>query len=218
MTPQQVIAGFQSGFEGGLSVHPSDNGNWYDQGRYMAGQAQMRGCGALVGSMRGCTAYALINYRRRKGWSIDRAVKVARADMAAIDAATAIDIGYELYFVAPGFDKLVWNRVTASILDKAWGSGAKRATIMLQDMIGATVDGKLGPATAARYAAFIAKHGEEEAAALWADERLQFDHQLAVNDGPNDPDSMFINGWNNRTRSFLPGTPWWKSFGTERAA
>jgi hypothetical protein len=212
LTPKQVIAGFQAGFEGGLSVHPSDNGNWYDQGRYMAGQAQKRGLGSLVGSMRGVTAYALINYRLRKGVPLEKAVKVTRADMAAITAAAAIDIGYELYFVAPGFDKLVWNRVTASILDKAWGSGAKRAIIMTQDMIGATVDGKLGPKSVLAYAAFIAKHGEEEAAALWADQRLQFDHQLAVNDGPEDPDAAFVNGWNNRTRSFLPGTPWWRTF------
>lgn len=212
MTPQQVIAGFQSGFEGGLSVHPADDGNWYDQGRYMAGLPQKRTLGSLVGSMRGCTAYALINYRRRKGMPIEQAVKVTRTDMAVIDAPTAIDIGYELYFVAPGFDKLLWNRVTASILDKAWGSGAKRAIIMMQIMIGATADAQIGPGTVAAYTAFIAKHGEEESAALWADQRLQFDHQLATNDGPDDPDAMFLNGWNNRTRSFLPGTPWWSAF------
>lgn len=212
MTPKQVIASFQAGFEGGLSLHPSDNGNWYDQGRYMAGKPQVRGQGQLVGSNRGVTAYALINYRLRTGWTLDRAVKVTQADMSAIDAATAIDIGYQLYYVAPGFDKLVWNHVTASVLDKAWGSGAKRAIIMLQDMLGVPVDGNLGPKTAQAYADAIAKHGEEELAAQWADIRLQFDHQLATNDGPNDPDAAFLNGWNNRTRSFLPGTPWWRQF------
>jgi lysozyme family protein len=213
MSPKDFIAGFIGTHEGGLSTHPADNGNWYDPSRYLAQDPQRRGMGVNVGSKCGVTAYALVRYRVRKGMPRDRALRVSLADMAAIDLATAIEIGIELYFKEPGFDSLPWNHVTAAILDKAWGSGPGTAIDMLQVMIGASTVGGIGPDTRAKYTAFLARHGEETAAHLWCDQRIAFDTHLATNQGPNDPDKAFINGWNNRSRSFLPGTPWWRNFG-----
>lgn len=212
MTPAKFIAGFIGAHEGELSTHPADNGNWYDPARYRAGKPQRRGLGINVGSKFGVTAYALVRYRIRKGMPLASALIVTRADMAALDFPTAVDIGLELYFREPGFDTLPWNPVTASVVDKGWGSGPGTAIDMLQEVIGASTAGGIGPETRAKYAAFLARNGEEVAAHLWCDKRIAFDTRLATNEGPADPDKAFINGWNNRSRSFLPGTPWWRSF------
>jgi lysozyme family protein len=212
MKVQDFIDGFIRAHEGELSTHAADNGNWYDPSRYLASKPQRRSLGVDVGSKFGVTAYALVRYRVRKGMPLDRALRVSLADMAAIDLATAIDIGIELYFKEPGFDTLPWNPVTAAIVDKGWGSGPGTAIDMLQEMVGASTAGGIGPETRAKYAAFLAKNGIELAAHLWCDKRIAKDTYFATNEGPNDPDKIYINGWNNRSRSFLPGTPWWRSF------
>ena len=208
---RDVIAGFIGTHEGGLSLHPSDNGNWYLAARYAAGDPQARGEGELVGSKFGVTAYALVRYRLAFGMARPSALTVARADMAALTLVTAVTIGVELYLHQPRLDQLAWNRVTASVLDKAWGSGPGRAIRMLQELIDVPADGEIGPRTIKAYAAWIAAHGEEHAAFLWGDKRIAFDQSLVS--GPADPDRAFIAGWNNRTRSFLPNTVWWSRAG-----
>ena len=204
VTPEAFIAGYIDVHEGGLSMDPQDDGNWFDPGRYAAGQPQRRGLGTLVGSKFGVTAYALA---RARGLT-----HIGPLDMSELTRGEAISIGLKLYFDQPGFGRLPWNRVTASIVDKGWGSGPVQAIRMLQRMLGVTANGKIGAATIGAYRSFLEKHGEEDSAHLWADERIAFDQSLTVNDGPNDPDKRFINGWNNRTRSFLPGTAWWEAW------
>lgn len=201
LTPSRFIRGYIQAHEGGLSLNPADNGNWYDPARYAARQPQRRNMGKLVGSKFGVTAYALASYSGK--------TNITAADIAAITLELAVTIGMELFFHRPGFDRLVWNRVTASIVDKGWGSGPGTAARLMQRMIGATQDGSIGPKTQAAFAAFITLRGEEGAAKAWADVREAYDKGLATDEGPNDPDLQFLNGWNNRTASFLPGTPWW---------
>lgn len=215
MTPKAFIAGFIGDHEGALSVHVEDNGNWFDPARYRNRPVlpQRRGMGVNVGSKFGVTAYALADYRVAKGMPLDQALNITRETMAGLDFDTAVDVGMVLFYAGPGFDQLVWNRVTMSIMDKGWGSGPGTAVRMMQRMIGANADGKIGPNTARAYAAFIAQHAEEGAAHLWADVRIAFDQVLATNEGEDDPDRKFIGGWNNRTRSFLPGTEWWRQAG-----
>ncbi|HYD12743.1 MAG TPA: glycosyl hydrolase 108 family protein [Allosphingosinicella sp.] len=215
LTPKGLFAGFIAAHEGGLSVHPNDNGNWYDPARYREQLPQRRGLGTLVGSKYGVTAYALIAYRLRKDMPLAEALRVTGETMAALDLDTAIDIGVELFYRQPGFEKLAWNRVTMSIVDKGWGSGPVTAIDMLQELIGASTVGGIGPETTGKYATFLGQHGEEGAARLWADKRKAFDLHVATNQGPSDPDRVFLNGWNNRTDSFLPGTPWWRQAGGE---
>ena len=189
MTPQVFIAGYIGDHEGVLSMRPSDNGNW---------TGGHRGVGVLVGSKFGVTAGALATYRGVSPRTI------TAADIANLDKVTAVDIGVKLYFLHPGFDKLPWNRVTASIVDKGWGSGTGRAIQLLQRLIGVTQDGVLGPNTITTYTQYLAAHGEEVAAQNWAKVRIAFDESLGQPE--------YIHGWNNRTNSFLPGTPWWKSW------
>ena len=211
--PRDIIADFIGVHEGALSVRTADNGNWYDAARYRAGKPQARGQGVLVGSKFGVTAYALVAFRERQGTRPAQAQAVRRADIEAITLAKAIEIGVELYFRAPGFDRLVWNRVTASILDKAWGSGPGRAIKLLRPLLGLPAAGTIDDALVAAYAAWIARVGEETAAHLWCDARIAFDRGLGSNEGADDPDRIFVAGWNNRSRSFLPGSPWWRKAG-----
>lgn len=185
MTPRDFIAGFIGTHEGGLSMDPADNGN------YTGGK---RGVGALVGSKYGVTAAALAAYRGVPASSI------TKAQMAALSLDEAVAIGLKNYYQAPGFDRLPWNRVTASIVDKGWGSGPVQAVKLMQGMIGVKADGKIGPQTIAAYTDWL----EADQAEAWARVRIAFDTSL------NQP--RFLKGWNNRTNSFLPGTAWWKAW------
>ena len=204
MTPRTFMAGTIKTHEGGLSMNANDNGNWFDKARYKAGLGQKRGAGTLVGSKYGVTAYALASFTNDND--------ILPWEMAALTFDTAVDIAEQIYVKAPRFNLLIPSRVTLSIIDKGWGSGPGQATKLLQRLLGMkNVDGKMGPATAAAYEAWHARVGEEEAARLWAAERIKFDTMLATNDGPKDPDRIFLKGWNNRSNSFLPGTPWWKA-------
>jgi lysozyme family protein len=202
-TIRQFIEGFIRQHEGGLSLHPADNGNWFDPSRFAGGLPQKRNLGVLVGSKYGVTAYPLALHRKIKN--------VTRQMMADLTLAEAVDIGVSIYYDKPGFSRLPWDRVTASIVDKGWGSGPSQSIKLMQRMIGVAADGIIGPATVRAYNAWRASLTEEKAAEHWAAVRRRFDLSLTTNNGPNDPDKKFIRGWNNRTDSFLPGTAWWKA-------
>lgn len=197
ITPREFVGGFIRTHEGGLSMRPEDNGNW-------TGGA--RGVGRLVGSKFGVTAATLAKYR---GVPLS---SITRAAMAALTIEEAINIGVALYYVAPGFDRLPWDRAAAAIFDFAWGAGPARATILLQQLVGARADGRLGPATAAAYRAWRARLSEDDAARAWGKVRDSFYERIATNDGPDDPDRIFLKGWKNRTASFLPGMSWWSAW------
>jgi len=189
-TIEDFIGGFIDAHEGGLSMDPVDNGNW---------TGGKKGVGKLVGSKYGVTAGAVAAYRGVPTSSI------TAQDIANLTRDEAVNIGVKLYYEQPGFAKLPFNRVTLSIVDKGWGSGPVQAIKLLQRLIGVSDDGKIGPQTVAAYKAWLDRTGEEAAARKWADVRIAFDTSL------NQP--RFINGWNNRTRSFLPGTAWWEAWG-----
>ena len=202
-TPAQFIEGFIKAHEGGLSLHPADNGNWFDSKRLAANLPQRRGMGALVGSKYGITAYALCSYRRVRS--------VTKADITGITMAEAIAIGVRNYYDIPDFDLLPWDRCIASVVDMGWGAGPNTAAKLLQRMIGTDDDGDIGPATLKAYKIFRLKNNEEQAARAFGAQRNAYYQHLATNEGPNDPDKKFLNGWQNRTASFLPGTSWWKA-------
>lgn len=202
MTPRTFMAGAIKTHEGGLSMRPEDNGNWFDPQRYKHGLAQKRGMGKLVGSKYGVTAYALAQYTDDDN--------IEAWEMAAMTFDTAVNIAEHIYVKAPRLNLLLPSRVTLSIIDKGWGSGPIQAIKLIQRLIGAGDDGKIGNETIKKYEAWHVKLGEEEAARRWAKQRIAFDTMLATNEGPKDPDRIFLKGWNNRTNSFLPGTSWWK--------
>lgn len=189
-TIEEFIGGYIDAHEGGLSLDPDDNGNW----------TGMKKCkGSLVGSKFGVTSAALAGYR---GVPVS---SITRQDISNLSRKEAIDIGVALYYHKPKFDRLLFNRVTLSVIDKGWGSGPVWGIKLLQRMIGVPDDGKIGPQTIKTYEKFLSSVGEEEAARRFADRRIAFDTSLNQR--------KYINGWNNRTRSFLPGTKWWSEWG-----
>lgn len=199
MTPEQVIADYIRAWEGGLSLDPSDNGNWTG-GR--------RGAGTLVGSKFGVTAAALAKHRNVSP------IAITKQAMALLSIDEAAAIGRKGYYDANKLSRLKWNRVTASVLDFGWGAGPVRAVEKLQALIGVTADGDIGPKTIAAYDGWIAKLGEVEAAKRWGGVRDRYYQAVASNEGPNDPDARFLRGWKNRTAYFLPGHAqrWWERF------
>lgn len=184
LTVAEFIRGYIETHEGGLSIDPDDAGNWYR--------------GKLVGSKFGVTGAALAAYRRTPD--------ITAADMKALSLDEAVKIGVKLYYDEPDFDLLPWDKVTASVLDMAWGAGPGQAIKLMQRMIGAADDGKLGRFTAQAYAEFVKHHGIEETARRWGTVRNAFyDNIIAV----RPTNAKYRNGWRNRTASFLPDTKWW---------
>lgn len=200
MTPRAFASDFILRWEDGGSADPAqthsldpvDNGNW-------TGGAS--GLGKLVGSNHGVTAAALATHRGVPVASITREV------MRALTLDEAADIALALYYRGPGLDRMPWNRITMSVFDMGWGAGPATATKLLQRMIGCADDGQVGPGTAAALARFVEKHGEPMAAQAYADARLGFYDRIIAKRPSN---RRYRNGWSDRTRHYLPASPWWR--------
>ena len=202
MTPRAFASDFIFHWEDGgshdpartHSLDPVDNGNW-SGGR--------QGLGKLVGSNHGVTAAALAAHRNVS------VAAITREAMHALTLDEAADIALALYFHAPRLDLLAWNRVTMSVVDMAWGAGPGQAVKLLQRLIGCADDGQCGPGTAAAYAAWIERHGETDAAELYANARIAFYDRIIAARPAN---ARYRNGWRNRTNYYLPNRPdgWWK--------
>ena len=189
MTPQGAIRNYIKTHEGGLSLDKADSGNWHH--------------GVLVGSKYGVTGDVLAHYRGVPA--------VTAAQMAALTVDEAVNIGLKLFYEGPHLNLLAWNSISASVLDMAWGAGPVQAIKLLQRCAGTLVDGQCGPGTAAAFAAWIGRVGEEAAARAYADARNAFYAQICAVHPAN---AKFLNGWRNRSNSFLPGTAWWAQFGS----
>jgi len=182
MTPIEFITDYIKRWEGGLSLDRADTGNFVN--------------GILIGSKYGVTAPALAKHR---GVS---AASITAAQMAALTIEEAAAIGKALYYDAPGFAKLPWNRVTMSIVDFGWGAGPVQAIKLMQRMVGAADDGVIGPRTVAAYATWL----EADKAAAWAARRDIFYDQIIARTPSN---AKFEKGWKSRTAYFLPSSEWW---------
>jgi lysozyme family protein len=182
----KTIADFIGGF---IDAH--DSGNW---------TSGTIGVGNLVGSKYGVTAAALAEYRGVT------AASITAPAMAALTRDEAVNVGVKLFYQKPGFDKLVMNRVTLSIIDFGWGAHPRQATKEIQRLIGVADDGVSGPATAAAYAAWITRLGEEAAAKTWGAARNAY-YDLIITRKP--VKAKYRKGWRNRTAHFLPGGAWW---------
>lgn len=188
MTPIEFITDYIRRWEGGLSLDRDDTGNWVN--------------GRLIGSKYGVTAPALARHRGRA------AASITAQQMADLTLAEAAQIGKVLYYDAPRFDLLPWNRVTASIVDFGWGAGPAQSIKLLQRMLDVADDGRMGPNTAAAYKALLDVQGEVFVAGAWWTIRDTF-YELII--GKNPANTKFEKGWDNRSRYFTPGDRegWW---------
>lgn len=134
---------------------------------------------------------------------LERAVTVD--DVRAMDIQTAKDI-YELrYYRMPKIDRLP-EGIQHFVFDCAVNHGPRRAVKFVQQVCNDAgfgpleTDGLMGPKTKAQ------AHGCYEDLGLWmlvalVDERQLFYANIVAN---NPSQSVFIKGWFNRARSFLP--------------
>ncbi len=178
--------------EGVLSMRKSDGGN------YQGGKV---GAGKLIGSQYGVTPPALGLYIGRDPYTL------TNADMRAITRELAVQIGVKNYYDVPNLDLLPWSPVIASAADKCWGSGTKWGVRLLQraqGLKGDDEDGIVGGTTIRSHREWIARVGIEAAALAFAQVRRRFDASL--------PTYHLNPGWDVRTDSFLPGTPFWRAF------
>lgn len=199
-TVDQFIATYIPRWEGApghyLSVDPNDAGNWSSGTKHV---------GELIGSNYGVTYKTLKAYRGRE---------VTAADMAALTLQEACAIAKALFYTGPHLDRLVWNRVTASVLDFCWGAGPGSGIKLLQDMLDVTQDGVIGVggATARAFSAMIEVRGETFTAGAWWALREHYYEDLCCR---RPSDSVYLKGWDNRSAWFVPGQieGWWDKAG-----
>lgn len=185
-TARQFIQHTIMAHEGGLSLDRDDTGNWYK--------------GRLIGSKFGVTGAALAQYRGHE---------ISAQDMAALTEDEAVSIAFSAYYDRPQIDLLVWNPVTASILDMGYNAGPGMTAKLVQRMIGVADDGKIGNYTATAYRQFVDDHGIENAAREWTAQRVGYYDQI-IRIRPTN--KKYRKGWRARADSFLPNSSWWNWF------
>lgn len=126
-------------------------------------------------------------------------------DVKALDVKTAKDI-YELrYYRMPKIDKLP-DTIQQFVFDCAVNHGPRRAIKFVQEVCNdagygpLVVDGLMGPKTKAQANACSEELGIWMLVAL-VEERQIFYTNIVAN---NPSQSVFLEGWLNRARSFLP--------------
>lgn len=127
-------------------------------------------------------------------WGITE--RVARAngytgEMRAMPRQTAIDIYRKVYWQAPKIDQLP-PAIAFQVLDAAINHGISRAIKWLQEMVGTSADGVLGPQTLGRVDAHVWSGTETEMCMIFLATRLQFYTDIGGWD-------TFGRGWARRT-------------------
>lgn len=198
MTVDQFVADYIRRWEGGMSRHPNDAGNW------STGQ---KGVGVLLGSNYGVTGRTLAAYRGV------RVETLTMADIERLPFAEACAIAKKLFYSDVRLDRLAWSRVTASLLDFGWGAGPVAAIKRMQDLLDCATDGVIGRGgeTATAFAKRLAR-GEEFLAGAWWAMREEYYEDLVLR---RPSDAMYLKGWDNRSDYFTPGHAegWWVRFG-----
>lgn len=120
------------------------------------------------------------------------------ADVQGLTRAEAVAI-YMAQYIRP-FDRLV-EPLRINVIDMAVNAGVRRATFLLQKMVGVTVDGWIGPTT---IAAVNNLEGLDRWNTIYVGFRLAWYEDLIVADPVN---IKWRNGWRFRALSFLPLAP-----------
>ena len=113
--------------EGGFQNDPDDTGNY-------AGPN-------LVGTNYGITPQALATFKQVP------VEEITEDDIKGLSKEDAIEIYAQDYYYRPGYDKIENDDLKENVVDMAVNAGAPQATKLLQRIVGADVDGILGPQT-----------------------------------------------------------------------
>jgi len=204
MTPEAFADDFIFRWEDGKSNDPAKTHSMRrnDRGNWTGGAI---GAGKLIGSNHGVTPVALAAYRRV---SVD---EISVAVMHALTRPEAARIAIANYLRSPGFDRLDWSPLIASVFDFGWGAGPGTSARKLQGLVGVNPDGAIGMLTDGATDKYVAKHGIEETCRRFAAVRLAY-YEAVIEAHPEQAENR--NGWRNRTNYFLSGDPegWWKRF------
>lgn len=172
--------------EGGYQCNEKDPGNWFQ--------------GKLVGTNFGMTPATLARHRL--------AGPITAEVMKNITIETAVKIAYADYFAGPHLTELPWTPWVEAIFDFGLNAGPKRAISVMQDMVGTTPDGIVGPITVSFYNDFISEVEDDGKAALsqYCDERRRYYARLVMK---RPRLKVFANGWDNRARYYLATNTDW---------
>lgn len=121
---------------------------------------------------------------------------VDAAAVRALSRDEARDILTSRYLVRPGFTRVTDRTKRAHLVDCAVLHGPARATRLVQQAVGARIDGLFGPDTARR----VNLRGPASFHAALARERIRFLGRL-ISDDPTQ--AAFAAGWLNRATAFL---------------
>jgi len=155
--------------EGGFSNHPSDRGG---------------------ATMYGVTQATYDGWRNKKGRP--------RQPVGNITKDEAYELYQEEYWNASGCDKLPWP-ISYLVFDAAVNSGVSRGVRWMQQGIGVSADGKVGPHTLSVAQAVVADGDTPKLLAI-VDARVQFLSNL-VKRSPSQ--AVFLLGWWRRTQRVL---------------
>lgn len=195
-TPESALANAIAIFEGTWQADPNDSGNWIN----------CDGERRLLGTMRGVTPAALAQHL-----GIDKC-SLSAADMREwVTPELAAQIGLRSYYDAPGFDDLEWSPLVEVAVDIGWGSGPIKGVKMLQELIGANPDGRIGPQTIALYQKAIHERPMGDLVDALAAKRRAF--YLRISE-PGSKNHKFRRGWLRRADYFTTtgngvDDPWW---------
>jgi lysozyme family protein len=193
-TPRDGIELCIKTWEGLFQDSPADRGNF----------AHCRdGSTKLVGTMRGVTPDAFAQFQ-----GIDPCSVTADILKASVTLKMAVDIAMHDYYAKYHFDQLLWCPIVDIAFDIAFGSGPGQSITMLQQLIGAGVDGGIGPQTIEALDLFVEAHDIEDACNQFADMRIEFYKSISE---PGTKNAQFRQGWINRANWARPSdVDWWK--------
>jgi lysozyme family protein len=160
--------------EGGFQNDPRDTGNY-------AGSR-------LVGTNYGITPNALAAFR---GVDVE---EITEDDIRNLSKEDALEIYAQDYYYKPGYDKIEGDDLRANIVDMAVNAGAPQATKLLQRIVGADVDGILGPQT------LQAINDSGVTTNDYSTERKRYYLDITLSDPTKLP---FLMGWVNRANKYI---------------
>lgn len=126
-------------------------------------------------------------------------------DVKNLSKAEADAIYSKLFWTDPGFDTLPLDDNTLNcIFDMGMGSGPVNAVKILQDIVGLTQDGRIGPATRSACISFTTQHPYPALNNAYVKERVKFYDAIVARDPSQ---QKWLHGWCNRAQSFMVSGP-----------
>lgn len=138
----------------------------------------------------GITQTTLDNYAKKN--------KIPRKSVNDITPDEAKNIARQEYYISPKFDQLPTD-TSAILFDFGYNAGPQVATKKLQETVGASPDGVIGPKTLKAVDDYVAKNGEKTLMQQIISKREQYNNGLVRKDPGKY--GKFAKGWQSRINS-----------------